>query len=107
MKLEDFKKLIQTLKEADTQIDEAYKAKVDLIDFVDVYHGSITILLKEIYGEEGEDWFTWFVYENNFGEGPLEAYDKDGDIILKTIDEMWEFLEEKRKIKNNLYIKRL
>lgn len=105
MKLEDFKKLIQTLKEADTQIDDAYKAKIDLIDFVDVYHGVITLLLKEIYGEEGEDYLSWWLYENDFGRGGLEAYDEDGKQILRTEEELWEFLEEKRKIKNNLKLR--
>jgi len=105
MTLEKFKNLIELLKEADVQVDGAYKAKVDLIEFTDVYSAIITNLILEIYGEEGGDWFSWFVYENNFGEGPLEAYSKDGEVILKTIDEMWEFLEEKRKIKNNVKIK--
>lgn len=105
MTLEKFKNLIELLKEADVQVDGAYKAKVDLIEFTDVYSAIITNLILEIYGEEGGDWFSWFVYENNFGEGPLEAYNKDGEVILKTIDEMWEFLEEKRKVKNNVNIK--
>lgn len=105
MTLEKFKEFIQLLKEADEQVSAAYKVKVDLIDFVDVYHGVITLLLNEIYGEEGSDWFSWWVYENNFGTGGLEAYDENDKVILKTIEELWEFLEEKRKIKNNVKIK--
>ena len=105
MTLENFKKLIELLKEADVQVDNAYKAKVDLIDFVDVYHGVITLLLNEIYGEEGSDWFSWWLYENNFGTGNLGAWDESNKEILKTIEELWEFLEEKRKIKNNVKIK--
>lgn len=105
MTLENFKKLIELLKEADVQVDNAYKAKIDLIDFTDVYSAIITNLILEIYGEEGSDWFSWWVYENNFGTGSLEAYDENNKVILKTIEELWEFLEEKRKIKNNVKIK--
>ena len=105
MTLEKFKELIQLLKEAEQQVNDAYKAKVDLIEFTDVYSAVITNLILEIYGEEGEDYWSWWVYENNFGAGGLEAYDENNKVILKTVEELWEFLEEKRKIKNNVKIK--
>ena len=105
MTLEKFKEFVQLLKEADEQVSAAYKAKIDLIEFTDVYSAIITNLVLEIYGEEGSDWFSWWIYENNFGAGGLEAYDENNKEILKTIEELWEFLEEKRKIKNNLKLR--
>lgn len=105
MTLEKFKEFIQLLKEADEQVSAAYKAKIDLIDFTDVYSAIITNLVLEIYGEEGSDWFSWWVYENNFGTGNLGSWDENNKEILKTIEELWEFLEEKRKIKNNVKLK--
>jgi len=105
MTLAEFKQLVDLLKKADTQVDKAYEANVDLIEFADVYHAIIAFLILDIYGEDGADWFSWWAYENKFGEGDLTATDENGNEILKTIEEVWMLLENKRKIKNNLNLK--
>ena len=97
MKLEEFTQVIDTLQKESDTIGDPYQKKVDLIEFVDPYHGVISILLKEIYGEEGHDWFSWFCYENDFGKGSLEAWDENGDPFCQDAKSLWEYLEEKRK----------
>ena len=51
MKYESFLKLTLGLQKQDRVIEELYKHKIDILDFVDPYHGFITLLLTEIYGE--------------------------------------------------------
>jgi hypothetical protein len=123
MKFETFKSIIDTLKKQDKAIHELYKNKVDLIDFVDPYHYMITLLIKEVYGEEGRDWFDWFCYDSEYGEkdwsvhvkslykrlpdGRLEkqpdserkygAYDKDNNPICYDTKSTWEYLEQLKK----------
>jgi hypothetical protein len=94
MTYETFLKLTLGLQKQDRIISDLYKNKVDLIDFVDPYHNLIHLLIKEIYGEEGVNWFSWFVYENDYGQGTLEAWDKDGTAICYGFESLWEYLEK-------------
>ena len=96
MNLEKFTEIINTLSKESETAGELYKLKVDILDFLDPYHGIITLLIKEIYGEEGNDWFGWFCYENDFGKGNLEAWDENGNPICYDVKSLWECLEEKR-----------
>ena len=97
MNLETFTRIIETLQRESETIGDLYQKKVDLIEFVDPYHSVITLLITEIYGEEGHDWFSWFCYENDFGKGSLEAWDENGKPFCQDVKSLWEYLEEKRK----------
>ena len=94
MTLEKFTELINTLQTESDIISDLYKNKVDLIEFVDPYHSIITLLITEIYGEEGHDWFSWFCYENDFGKKKMEAWDENENPICYDVESLWRFLEE-------------
>ena len=94
MTYERFLKITLGLQKQDRVVSNAYDLKVDLLDFVDPYHVIITELIKEVYGEEGYDWWSWFCYENNFGNGGLTANDKDGTPICYSHESLWEYLEK-------------
>ena len=93
MKYENFLKLTLGLQRQDRIVEELYKYKVDLIEFVDPYHEIISALVKEIYGEEGYDWFCWFCYENEYGQKGLEAFDENQNRICYSHETLWELLE--------------
>lgn len=115
MKYEDFLFVGLQLQKQDKVIDKLNEFNVDLIHLVDPYHMIIDKLIREVYGEEGADWFSWFCYEANFGtkdwslqasydynkDGILvEAHksrygatDKDGNPICYSWESLWEYLE--------------
>lgn len=97
MTYERFLKVTLSIKKQDEVISDLYKQKVDLIDFVDPYHMIISELIQEIYGEEGYDWWSWFCYENDFGQKGLEAFDVDKNPICYSFESLWEFLENMKK----------
>lgn len=97
MTYENFLKVITQLQEQDKILDNLYQNKFDLIEFVDPYHAIVTILIKEIYGEEGYDWFGWYCYENDFGNKGLVAWDADKNPICHSHETLWEYLEELKK----------
>jgi hypothetical protein len=97
MTYENFLKLTLGLQKQDRVIEDLYKYKIDVLDFVDPYHGFITLLLKEIYGDEGYDWFSWFCYENEFGQRGLEAFDENKNRICYSHESLWEYLEQNYK----------
>jgi len=96
MTYEDFLKVTLQLQKQDRLISDVYKLNVDLFEFVDPYHQIISTLIKEIYGEQGLDWFGWFCYENDFGQGGLEAWDENEKPICYSHESLWEYLESLR-----------
>ena len=97
MTLEKFTEIINILQEESNKITNLYRMKVDLIDFADPYHSVISILIKEIYGEEGYDWFSWFCYERDFGAKEVGAWDGNQNPICYDVESLWNYLEEIKK----------
>ena len=126
MTYETFLKILLGLQKEDGTIKNLYDNGVDLINFVKPYHTIINELIKEIYGEDGYEWFSWYCYYNKFGEqdwstapsykmkedGTSEliheegearygAYDAQGNPICYSHESLWEYLENNcKKIKN-------
>ena len=117
MKYENFLRVIMTQRKLEQQVHKAYELKIDLMDFVDEYHVITRTLLTEIYGEGGYDWYSWFCWENDYGEkdwskttlrknedgsftrkeptGEIEygARDESGNPICYSFQSLWEYLE--------------
>ena len=99
MTYERFLKVILSLQKEDRVIKEAYKLGVDMINFVNPYHEIINELIKECYGEDGYEWFSWYCWENDFGQKGLEACDSDKNPICYDHKSLWERMEECRPYK--------
>ena len=98
MTYENFLKITLELQKQDRIIDNLHTINIDLLEFVDPYHMIISLLLKEVYGEKGLDWWSWFCYENDFGQGKLEAWDENKNPICYSLESLWEFLEANKPI---------
>jgi len=100
MLLKDFEEFISLYRNTLVRSEKLYKLGIDLIDYSDEYHSLITRLFKEVYGEEGYDWFGWFCHESDFGErkydGGYGAFDADGKPICYDVESLWEMLEKIR-----------
>jgi hypothetical protein len=99
MLFEKFEKIILTLDKESQTIIELYNKNIDLIDFVEPYNLVIDLLFRELYDEDGCEWINWYCYERDFGRKKLEAHDGDGNPICYDIRSLWEYIEEKSKIK--------
>ena len=96
MTYERFLKIVLQLQKQDRIISDLYKMNVDLIEFMDPYHAIINELILEVYGKEGADWFSWFCWENDFGQRGLEAWDENKNPICHSFESLWEYLEENK-----------
>tara|TARA_R110000868_G_scaffold358394_2_gene620120 strand:- start:125 stop:418 length:294 start_codon:yes stop_codon:yes gene_type:complete len=94
MTYERFLKIITEIEKQDKLVSALYDLKVDLIDWTDPYSSIIGELIKEIYGEEGYDWFSWFCYERNFGNEEIGAWDENSEPICYDVKSLWECLEK-------------
>jgi hypothetical protein len=124
MTYENFLRVILQQQKCDKVVGEAYKLNIDLMDFVDPYHHIISTLIKEIYGEGGYEWYSWFCYESEYGQrdwslapcyekndkGEMElihdegevrfgAYDEDKNPICYSHESLWEYLEKNHRLK--------
>jgi hypothetical protein len=98
MTYESFLKVILNLQKQNRVIRKLYKLNLDLIEFDEPYHTIVEILIKEIYGDEGYEWFSWFCFENDYGDNGLTATDKDKNPIAHSFESLWELLESDYKI---------
>lgn len=115
MTYERFLAITLRLQTESDRVDKLYKLGIDLINYVDPYHAIINELMREVYGEEGYDWWCWFCWESDFGRkdwsavprhsrdtrGELKlehnnvwgARDADGNPICYSYESTWEYLE--------------
>jgi hypothetical protein len=92
MTYERFLKIGIGLQSQHDKIMKIGRLGVDLIDTTEGYEIIITELIKEVYGEEGYDWFSWFCYDNDFGRKDLSAT-KDGNPICYSWLSLYKYLE--------------
>jgi len=97
MTYDRFLDITLTLKKQVETERELYKLNMDLMEFTSPFYKIIEQLIEEVYGEEGEGWYSWFCWENEFGEKGLRANDKDGNPICYDYESLWKCLEELKK----------
>lgn len=121
MEYKTFSQIILLLEQESKRTQKLYKLGVDVMDLNDGLHRIINLLIEEIYGEGGLDWFSWFCYESDFGkkdwsqhdcykivDGKMTkirdkgetrhgATDENGNPICYSIKSTWEFLEKNHK----------
>ena len=95
MRFESFEYLIDKLKERSDFDHRFYALGLDIQNIVDPLHQIISHLLKVYYGEEGENWISWFLYERRDSDD-AQAWDKDGNEICYDIKSLWVCVEEIR-----------
>jgi hypothetical protein len=95
MKLEVFETILSNLNTISEKQTAAYDIGIDLINYNDIYNNVISLLFKSHYGKEGAEWIEWFIYEKS-GKEDICAYDSDGNEICKTVEELWNIVENIR-----------
>jgi hypothetical protein len=95
MKLESFAYLIKSLKDSFEKDHEFYKLGLDISNISDPYSQIITHLLRVYYGESGEDWISWFLYER-VDSDESQAWDEEKNPICYDIESLWKHVEEIR-----------
>lgn len=78
MTYQNFLEVILEQRRMEREVSKAYDMKIDLMDFVDAYSSITRVLLTEIYGKEGYDWYSWFCWESDYGEKDWSSVTKVG-----------------------------
>tara|TARA_R110000803_G_scaffold5604_5_gene18466 strand:+ start:272 stop:649 length:378 start_codon:yes stop_codon:yes gene_type:complete len=125
MKYEIFLRLIMTYKKAEENTRKWYEFGIDLHEgkypIAPYLYDLMIAGFESTYNEEGIDWISWFIFENEYGhkvwgdiptmkdngDGSCEevesdgfgARDKDGNQIAYSYESLWELLEADYKLK--------
>jgi len=98
MTREEFKNIINLYKKYEFCVTEYGNFGIYLYEgrypIAEVSMQIADLLWKEVYSEEGRDWINWFMYENDFGDSELEAFDSDGNLICQDIDSLYDYIEQ-------------
>jgi hypothetical protein len=95
MTYEDFLAVGLRLQKQDMVRSELMKLGVDVLDLCGPYDEIVNILIKEVYGEQGADWFSWFCYESDFGTKDWNgAQDENGNPICYDWESLYNCLEQ-------------
>ena len=92
MTYEVFESIINTMRVEQDRLTALQEHCVDLFDFALPYIEVITKLLESEFGVEGNDWISWFMYENDFGRKELGAWDELKNPICYDIQSLWNHL---------------
>jgi hypothetical protein len=95
MKLESFEFLINSLASNFKTDHSFYELGLDISNITDPYHQIITHLLRVYYGETGEDWISWYLWERKEGDED-QAWDENKNPICYDIPSLWKHVEELR-----------
>ena len=96
MEFEKFKKLIELLKKDSEDSLSLYKLGLDCSNLKERLDAAITILLESYFTTEGEDIFSWWIYESV--EKKIYNYDGTVQKDLTKIEDLYEYVME---LKNN------
>jgi trans-2-enoyl-CoA reductase len=93
MTLEELQHLL-TLMDADNKkIRAAYRLGIDLTEFTESAQEVVNTLLKHVLNEDQYETLSWWMYEKDFGRREdLQMWDKDGNEVCRTVEELHQFL---------------
>ena len=98
MTFEKFNKAIDVIKKSDDFINTLNKVHLEIFEtpMADALYYFQKEYFTEVYGREGYDWISWFLYEKMEAKNPEEfkAWDSDGNEILRNLEELYHYLEE-------------
>lgn len=94
MRKEMFMKICERMKQNHDNLDALHKLNVDLYDFMDDSAWISQHLWATVLTKEGEDWFSWFMYEKSYlynMDKDMKAHD-NGKEICKNLEGLYEYL---------------
>ena len=101
MQLKEFQTLLEKYKALSDKLSELHHLGFDF------YEGKFPLMsdmefifeltLKSHYTQQGADWVNWFVYETNYGERKLEAWDENKNLICQDLESLHQYIEKHHK----------
>ena len=93
MTLSELQHLLNLMDADNKKIRDAYRLGIDLIEFTESAQEVVNTLLKHVFDEHQYETLSWWMYEKDFGRREdLQMWDKDGNEVCRTVEELHQFL---------------
>ena len=101
MKYKHFKRLIEILKKQNELFHELSQLGFDFLENerFPIWENNdhmFMAALESHYTDEGIDWISWFIYDNDFGKGGMNAMD-NGKPICQDIKSLHEYIKQYKR----------
>lgn len=97
MTLEQFKDILDTYRKFNDDCFNMNKVGVNLFEYeypvaAHVDH-LFSLFWSALYKPEAIDWINWFIYENDYGEKGMGAWDGETP-ICQTVEELYNYIDQ-------------
>jgi hypothetical protein len=97
MKKNTFIELLSVYKKADNDLRELYQIGFDLSEgkyqLTNHFYEMLRLSILDSYTEEGWEWVSWYIFDSDWGNKGVEAWDKDGKPVAYDLDSLYDLLE--------------
>ena len=95
-------KAIQAQDKKDEAFTEATKY-VDLFENGFIYDTSSLVdclvdIAESLFPDSKSHWASWWIYENDFGKNGFSVSDQDGEKVIKTNEEFWNWINKDQSL---------
>ena len=101
MKFEDFFKIIDCYRRGSEMISDLYGLGFDLIEgrfqLSNILFEQLENSIRFVYGDDGLDWVEWFIFENEYGDKGMEAWN-GSELICQSYEGLFTYLEKNHKL---------
>jgi hypothetical protein len=95
MKLTVFKEVVRLLQAQNIKDNSFSKLGLDTMNLNEDLDTAVVLLIGAAYGEKGKETFLWWCYDKDWGtREDLKMTDEDGTELCKTIEDLWQYLED-------------
>lgn len=117
MKYETFKRFLDSYRKGENMMSELHSIGIDFYEgkykISEILYDQLISFLSSHYDEEGVEWVSWFIFENEYGEKDWStvksmdgtkgqkygAFDEGGNPIFYSHESAWDYLEKYHRIK--------
>ncbi len=101
MQLKEFQNLLEKYKSFSDNLSELYDLGFDFYEgkyqLMSNVESMFDIMISSYYNEHGVGWINWFIYETDYGNKKLEAWDENQNLICQDLESLHEYIEKHHK----------
>lgn len=97
MELSEFQDFMSLMDKVDKRNQVLYNAGIDSLEYSDLYHNIIRVLGEKVFGSDGWDCISYYLYEIPLFKEYKDHYvtREDGSpVYLRNTSELYDFLKE-------------
>ena len=99
--MKDFERQYIRSEEWVDEVCEVFGGDLDKLyenRYFDIAVKAIEMAMECKYDSSGYTWISWWIYENDFGKNGFSVSDQDGEKVIKTNEEFWNWINKDQSL---------